>query len=46
MRKSGPHDLVECDREVADAFAGGVVDGAGDGGGCSSDADFADASGP
>jgi hypothetical protein len=44
MRKSGPHDLVECDREVADAFAG-VVDGAGDGGGCSSDADFADASG-
>jgi hypothetical protein len=40
MRKSGLHDLVEGDGEVADAFAVGVVDG--DGG--SGDADFADAS--
>jgi hypothetical protein len=45
MRKSGPHDLVEGDGEVADALAGGVVDGVGYGGGCSGDADFADASG-
>jgi hypothetical protein len=46
MRKSGPHDLVECDGKVADAFAGGVVDGVGYGGCCSCDAYFADASGP
>jgi hypothetical protein len=44
MRKSGPHDLVERDGKVADAFAGCVVDGVGDGGGCSGDADFADSS--
>src|SRR3981189_1050596 len=45
LRKSGLHDLVEGDGEVADAFAGGVVDGVGYGGGGSGDADFADASG-
>src|ERR1700722_437945 len=45
MRKSGVHDLIERDREVADAFASGVVDGIRDGGGCSRDADFADAAG-
>src|SRR5260370_23247447 len=44
MRKSGLHDLVEGDGKVADAFAGGVVDGVGYGGGWSCDADFADAS--
>ena len=44
MRKSGLHDLVEGNGKVADAFAGGVVDGVGYGGGCSCDADLADAS--
>src|SRR5580704_16351424 len=44
MRKSGLHDLVEGDGKVADAFAGGVVNGVGYGGGGSGDADFADAS--
>jgi hypothetical protein len=29
MRKSGVHDLVEGDGEVADAVTGGVVDGVG-----------------
>ena len=33
MRKSGVHDFVEGDGEIADAFAGGVVDGVADGGG-------------
>src|SRR6266567_2776489 len=45
MRKSGVHDFVECDGKVADAFAGGVVDGVGYCGGRSCYADFADASG-
>src|ERR1700730_8458943 len=45
MRKSGLHDLVKGDGEGADALSGGVVDGVGDGGGGSGDADFADASG-
>src|ERR1700733_3414943 len=45
MRNSGVHDLVERDRQVADAFASGVVDGIRDGGGCSRDADFADPAG-
>jgi hypothetical protein len=39
MRKSGAHDLVEGDGEVADAFTGGVVDGVGYRGGGSCDAD-------
>jgi hypothetical protein len=46
MRKSGAHDLVEGNGEVAARFAGGVIDGVGDGCGCSCDADFADVSGP
>ena len=38
-------EFVEGDGVVADAFAGGVVDGVGDGGGDSGDADLADAAG-
>ncbi len=45
MCKSGLHDFVEGDGEVADALAGGVVDGVGDGSGGSGDADLADAAG-
>src|SRR5579875_3190137 len=41
----GEHDLVGGDGVVADALAGGVVDGVGDGGGGSGDADLADATG-
>ena len=43
MRKSGVHDFVERDGKVADAFAGGVVDGVRDGGGGAGDADLSDA---
>jgi hypothetical protein len=46
MCKSGAHELVERDGEVADAFAGRVIDGVGDGGCCSSDANLSDASRP
>ena len=42
---SGAHEFVGGDGVVADAYAGGVVDGVGDGGGGSGDADLADASG-
>ena len=38
-------EVFDGDGEVAEAFAGGVVDGVGDGWGYAGEADFADASG-
>src|SRR5579862_120068 len=38
-----PHHLIQCDRQVADAPAGGVVDSIRDGGGHARDPDLADA---
>src|SRR5690606_30061574 len=45
LRPRGSQQLVGRDREVADASAGGVVDGVGDGGAGAGDADLADAAG-
>ena len=45
MRKLRAHDFVERDGKVADTLAGGVVDGIGDGGCRSGDADLAGAAG-
>src|ERR1700744_5263598 len=45
MRKSGLHDLIERDGQVADAFAGGVVNGVGDGCCSSGDSDLTNAAG-